>query len=193
MAKKRQIDFETKRRVTSPIARCRWARLSDPDTTYKEEGEYRITIELNRSNPDHAGFIAEVEEAYAEGLEEAVANALPDDAKRWPAFRADEKDPDVLLFSAKMRATTAAGGTRRPALFDKAGAPFVSDEWVRNGSRVRVNAVIRPWMTQVGFGMQNYLNAVQIVELASADTAEAYGFDATEEANDSWEFDEAGA
>lgn len=182
--------FETRKTLTSPPVVCRYPRLNNPDTKWKEEGEYSLAMVLDTSLPEHAAFVEQLEAVWAEALAEAEALEPKKSQKRADKpWKTDEEDPALLILRPKMRAkTTKRDGTivdRRPALFDAKGKPMSTETWIKGGSTVRVNFTLSPFLTpSIGFGLAVYLNAVQGVRLVETDSFEAYGFDAVDDSPD---------
>lgn len=179
---KKDIKFESGARLTTPILRCRYPRLNNPDTKWKPEGEYSIVLELSTAEPEQAAFLERLDELW----DVALAEAQDYDAKKakkilGKPWKVDEEDPSLFLLRAKTRASyEKSDGTkveRRPPLFAADGQPLAADVWIKGGSTVRAQIGFAPFMTALGFGVAAYLNAVQGINLIETDTAESYGFD----------------
>lgn len=181
---------------TSPKGTFKFPRLNEPDTKFKEEGEYSVKLVVN---PDDAGvqeLIEKIDAAAAECLEAAKdAEKTPAKAKKWETkylpyadVEDDEGEPTGEIefkFSMKASGTNKKTGKawkRSPALFDAKGKPLGKDApQIWGGTIGKVNFEIIPYRPtiQVGASVKLALNAAQIIDLVSGGgsrDASEYGF-----------------
>lgn len=175
--------------MTTPKAPCLWPKLSEPDTKFKEEGEYSISVILTpeqaeplikRATEYYEKFIAEQTQLLnsKKPLKRADIGAWKDDVDK------DGNPTGNVRFSMKMKASIVSKKTGKkmefkPAVFDKYGAP--TEASFGSGSAVKVNFEVYPWYTAaLGAGLSFSLRAVQILEVRSAipSNAKDFGFTA---------------
>lgn len=184
----------------TPKGVASWPRLHEPDTKFKDEGEYSIKLRLSGSAA--AELVAVLEAAADESYEAAKKQIAEAKAKeKNPKRRAEIKErADVPYkelyendeptgeyeFNFKMKASgvskkTGKPWTRKPAVFNAKGKPMSDEEKAKvgGGSVVKVAYEITPFYTAaLGAGVSLRLEAVQVLELKSfqARDASAFGF-----------------
>lgn len=180
-------------KLTTPKAPCMWPKLDEPDTKFKEEGEYSITVVMTPEDAEPLTAKAEAhlntfikEQAKLLGKKTiARANTSP-----WkPDTDQDGNETGNVRFNIKMKASAITKSGRKleftPAVFDAYGKPI--DPSFGSGSLVRVNFEVVPWYSAaLGAGVQFRLNAVQVLESrgkSKSDNAKDYGFDVVEAAD----------
>lgn len=177
--------------LTTPTAPCLWPRLRVPDTTFKPEGEYSISLVLTEveaevlrsvSSAHLAKFIEEQKKLLGK-KSLSMANSSP--------FKADSdkegNETGKVRVSFKMKASVVSKKTGNkmdftPAVFDKFGQPYTGD--LGNGSKCRVNFEVNPWYSAaLGAGISFRLRAVQVLEVkasSGATDAKSFGFETSE-------------
>lgn len=175
--------------ISTPTGTAIWPKLNEPDTRFKEEGEYQVTLRLLKK--EAAPLIEVIKQAHKARYQEELKNTGKPKLKvhDLPVAEVDGDDEAIdLRFKAPASGTTREGKKweKRIMLFDSKGKPL-GDEAPRigGGSRIRVNAEVSPWFVPaLGVGVTLRLNAVQVIELheggMSSKAASAYGFTAEE-------------
>lgn len=182
----------------TPKGTASWPRLHEPDTKFKDEGEYSIKIKLAGS--EAAELVAIIDGAHAESFEtnkKAIAEAKAKEKN--PKKRAELKErADVPYkecyendeptgeyeFNFKMKASGVSKKTgkpweRKPAVFNAKGKPLTPDERAKvgGGSIVKVAYEITQFYTAaLGAGVSLRLEAVQVIELKSFANKDAGSF-----------------
>ena len=179
-------------RMTSPKGVAKYPKLSEPDTRFKEDGEFNTKLLLDADAATTKEFIAVLKAAAEAAAEDAKADLKP--AKKttlevhYP-FKA-EIDPNSgeetgnIELSFKTAATykTKDGEVinRKIPLFDTKGKRIERKINVGSGSIIKVNFTPGPFYMANGnkAGITLYLEAVQIIQLKEwkGATAESYGF-----------------
>lgn len=186
MAKQKKEQFFT------PIGVFKYAHLNKPDTRYKEEGEYSVTVALDKDDKATTAFIKQIEalvEKQEEAAEAGFENASPKQKAAWKKkgitepvimpFFDDELDEEGdptgrVLFKFKTKATFEKDGKtmkKTVTLVDGKGQviPYKKRPLVYAGTEGRIAFT-------VGFSfiakdaeayMSFYLNQAQITQLAS--------------------------
>lgn len=191
-------------KLTTPQGVALWPKLAEPDTTFKEEGEYSVNLVLTEED---ATPIIEKAKAHLDKFIAAQAKLLGKKtiakANTTP-WREDEdretKEPTGnIRLNIKMKASTITKLGKKidftPAVFDKYGKP--TDASFGSGSLIRVNFEVNPWYSPaLGAGVQFRLVAVQVLEArghSKPTNAAECGFDVVESADLETLADEAGA
>lgn len=182
----------TRTKFTTPIGRAVWPRLNDADRRFKAEGEYKIDLRLNKSDPGVAEMLAELEAELKTHIEESRAAAKkakkPFELKNPPwAVVKDDNGEETGEIDLKFRMAASVKGKdgklgfeQKPALFDSKGTPTTAR--VGGGSRVRVQGVVNKWSTPLGCSMSLWLKGVQIIELRGpGGDASYFGFEPVED------------
>ena len=172
----------------TPKGIAKWATLGKPDTKYKKEGEYRVTLLLT---PQEA---KPIQELIDKGIEEAKAMWKADPKLKGKKIKeadvpygmdldkeGNETGKVKFTFKAKASGTRKDGTawTFRPMVFDAKGGKVPSNVSIFGGSIVRVSYEIYPWATvAAGAGVSLRMKAVQVIELKTLGErdASAYGF-----------------
>ena len=176
--------------ISTPVGTAVWPKLNEPDTRWKPEGEYTVSLRLDAADAD--ALIKEMttfyDEAYAwfcmyeKKKKLNKASSMP-----WSFVEDDkgEKTGEVdFKFKLKARVETRRGDsfTQKVVIFDSEGKPM--SEHVGGGSTIRVRGEMNPWFTSsLGFGISLWVKAVQVktlVEAAGGGTAKSFGFDSIE-------------
>ena len=204
-------DFPT---ITTPVGVAVWPKLNEPDTKWKDEGEFSVKLKLD--GEDAENLISQIKEFHAlaykvECEDHRGKKAKPPklkcaDPSYKPAVDEDEEEiPGVYLFNCKRRASgevkkgprAGTKWTARVMLFDSKGQPIPKNVEIWGGSLLKCSITLEPWYTpSLGFGIKLGLQAVKVLELVQRGQRSAadFGFDAEEEgytaAQDDLPFDE---
>lgn len=184
--------------LRTPAGVAKYPRLGSPDTKYKAEGEYKITLVLDRSEDGVEEFIESIEAAEAESVKAALAKGKGKKPKKADSPIKPHIDDDgnevegKVEVSFKMKASgTREDGTewsQRPAVVDAKKRP--TDAKVGAGSTVKVAYELSPYFTPaLGAGVSLRLKAVQVIDLVEysggGNSAAAFdeedGYETTEE------------
>lgn len=176
MAEKKKVE-----RFVSPKGIASYPYLTNPDTKFNPDGEYKVSLIVAGEDASKAiDFLTEKHQA-------AVAQAKKENAgKRVKAGELPciENDDGTVTFKFKMKAkvTPKKGDPfeQKPALFDAKGKPLTGETKVGGGSTIKVSYEVVPYYTAIaGAGVSLRLKAVQIIELkeySGGGNAESYGF-----------------
>lgn len=176
MAEKKKIE-----RFVSPKGFASYPYLTNPDTKFNQDGEYKVSLIVAGNDASKAiAFLTEQHEV-------AVAKAKQANAgKRVKAGEMPfiENDDGTVTFKFKLKAkVTPKNGApfeQRPVLFDAKGKPLTGEYKVGGGSTIKISYEVVPYYTAIaGAGVSLRLKAVQIIELkeySGGGTAESYGF-----------------
>ena len=184
----------TKRQIlTSPKGVAKYITVITPDTKFKAEGEYRVTLLLPKDSDEAKSLIAKIEVGMQESMAAATKENKGKKVKSAVAPYKDDTDKEGnetgnVAFTFKAKASgKRQDGTEwdfKPTLYDAKGARLTTLKAVWGGSEVKVAFEIRPYFTQmVGAGVTLSLQAVQIIKLVTGTggrDASAYGFGAEE-------------
>lgn len=176
MAEKKKAE-----RFVSPKGIASYPYLTNPDTKFNPDGEYKVSLIVAGDAASKAiDFLTEQHEV-------AVAKAKKENAGK----RVKESElPFIVLddgtvtfkFKLKAKVTPKKGDPfeQKPALFDAKGKPLTGEPKVGGGSVVKVSYEVVPYYTAIaGAGVSLRLKAVQIIELkeySDGGNAESYGF-----------------
>ena len=176
MAEKKKVE-----RFVSPKGIASYPYLTNPDTKFNPDGEYKVSLIVAGDDASKAiDFLTEKHNA-------AVAQAKKENAGKrvkegeLPCI---ENDDGTVTFKFKMKAkvTPKKGDPfeQKPALFDAKGKPLTGEPKVGGGSTIKVSYEVVPYYTAIaGAGISLRLKAVQIIELkeySGGGNAESYGF-----------------
>lgn len=175
-------------RYVTDIGVAVYPYLTEPDTEYNPEGEYKVKLRLS---PDAQVYdskrksLGTIQEFLDEMQEKSIEKAKQENKgkiKEADAPYSFDDDSGDLLVNFKLRAsgTTRDGKefTQAPALFDAKGNPFEGEE-IWGGSKIKVSFEVVPFYTKlIGAGITLRLKAAQIIELRQGGgaSAENYGF-----------------
>lgn len=172
-------------RYTTPKGTAKYPWLSEPDTKFNPDGDYKVTLVLPVEEADTIiQFLDEqmsASEAKAKkenpGKKVKVADA---------PYKVDEDNGNVEInFKLKARVNMQNGDSfeQKPALFDAKGKPL-QDVNVGGGSKIKVSYECVPFYTAlIGAGVSLRLRAVQVIDLVEFTggvAASAYGFEEEE-------------
>ena len=185
---------ERKRAVIhkSPAGIAQYPRLTKPDTKFKADGEYKLTLIL--PGAEAQPLIEMIDTAMGESLVQArrdnpskakTIKAATD--KPYKAETDDEgNDTGNYKFNFKMAAKITSKKTgesweQKPDLFDAKGKVLVNPN-IGGGSKVKVAFELFPFYTPlVGAGVSLRLRAVQVLDLVEYNSRSAAGYGFGEE------------
>lgn len=193
-----------KKQLTTPIAVFKYAHLNKADTRYKDEGEYSVTVAMDKDDPETEAFIEQLEALVPEQeakAQEGWDNASPRQKAAWKKPKKGDPitEPTIMpfyeeeldeageptgrvLFKFKTKATFERDGRtvkKQVTLVDGRGSviPAKKRPLVYAGTEGRVAFT-------VGYAfiakdaeafMSFYLNQVQITKLSSGGGGSAFG------------------
>ena len=151
--------------------------LGKPDTKFKPEGQYKITLRL--SEEAAKPLIDKLRPLQDAAIAEAKKNPKNKGKKltvhdTHKVVLDDNGDPTGEVdFSFKMTASGISKKTNqpwamKPDLFDAHGQPLGSDVAVWGGSLVKVSFEAVAYDKPIGCGLSLRLNAVQVIKLVSS-------------------------
>jgi hypothetical protein len=168
--------------ITTPAGIARYPHLNRPDKKYKEEGEFKVNLEM--SNEDAEPFIKQIEAIFAAFLAEKKAELKKDKLKQHDAPWSENDGMTQLKLRVKAMGKTKDGETfsRQPKLFNAAGEVITDN--IGGGSKLKAAVVPYLWYTAaLGAGVTLQPKAVQVLDLVTwgdGGSAAAYGFDVSE-------------
>jgi len=180
------IDRKKLPRGITAAGRAVWPKLNEPDTKFKEEGEFSVKLELSGEAAEN------MKSTIREFATKAYSIECEDKGKKklkkadLPFKQATDQDgediADTFLFNFKRKAsgTTKAGKAWQATvtLFDSQKKKVTAEVW--GGSKLRVAYTLVPWYNPtLGFGIKLELGAVQVLDLVTRGerSASDYGFE----------------
>lgn len=162
-------------KLTTPVGVAKWAWVSKADTKFNSEGEFKVTLVLDKdaAEPLIETIEKELKEFYS-GLKAQGKKRIKEASKPYGEEVDDEGDPTG---NVEFKFKSKAKFVPRIPIFDSVGKPMTGVElW--SGSRIKVNTTLAPYSAGIGEGMAMRLNAVQVIDLVqgSNGSAEGYGF-----------------
>lgn len=179
----------------TPAGTFVWPRLGEPDTKFKDAGEY--SLKLRMSAEDAQPLIDRLEPLFEAAVEEgrqAFANLPIANRKKLkeltinpffsPDYDEDENETGDVLFKFVMTASgtnkkTGKPWSRKPGVFD-AKRRVMDGSLVWGGTIGKVSFTTGPYFVagQGACGLSLRLDAVQVLDLVSGGerSGEAYGF-----------------
>lgn len=193
-------------RMVTPIGIAQYPYLTSPDTKFNPDGEYRVNLILDPSDPGVQEFLEKLEELAEEAVE-AEREKLRSAAKNpklgeKAASQVQPQEPYseeldsegeptgrfIVKFKSKAKVKRKDGSefSIAPKLFDAQGKPWNLEETVMGGARIRVNFTPRGYYVAgtKAAGISLQLNAVQIIENSNGGDASFFGFAAVETKGD---------
>ena len=178
--------------ITTPAGIARYPHLNRPDKKFKEEGEFKVNLEM--SSEDAEPFIKQIEALFApfvsakliELNNKAAMEGLPKKTKlKMHSAPWEENDGQTVL---KLRVKAVGKGkdgetfSRAPKLFNASGEVITDN--IGGESKLRAAVVPYFWYTaSLGAGVTLQPKAVQVLDLVTwgdGGSATAYGFDVSE-------------
>lgn len=179
---------------TSPKGVFKWPKLTAPDTKFKEEGEYSVSLVIPSDTPGVDELVKMADDAAAASLAQAKKDAkTPAIAKKWttkylPYKNEEDEDGEEtgnIEFKFSMKASgvskkTGEPWSRKPALFDARGRGLPATVQIWGGTVGKIAFQLQPYAStpQSGASVKFALEAAQILDLVSNGQKEAgaYGF-----------------
>ena len=174
--------------LTTPKGIAKWAKLNKPDTKFKADGEYSITLLLDPEDAATIEFVDGLKKANEVGFGAATK---ADPKKKYTKMGMkikDDTDKDgtptgklAVSFACKAAGTRKDGSAwaYRPAVLDAKGKPVPADVLIYGGSVVKIAYSIRHTAMPTGSFYTSFnLKAVQVIVLKSQSDRDAayYGF-----------------
>jgi hypothetical protein len=168
----------------------KYAYLTEPDTKFNADGEYKanLTLSLEQAQPLIDRLEAEYNEAYQAECADKKKKSLKKADMPWEI---DEEEGTVVLkFKLKAKIESAKKGTiiRRVKVFDSKGKLVANPKNMKIGGGTTAKLAFQPyfWFSpSVGFGLQLQLEACQIINLVEYGAGDQdYGFGEEEDGFD---------
>jgi len=162
-------------KLTTPMGVAKYCWLNKPDTKFNSEGEYKVTLVLDKE--DSEPVIEKIEEVLSDHLEDIKMSGNKK-VKKGPLPYAEEEDDEGnptgnVEFKFKTKATIKP----KIPMFDSKGTPM-SGVNVWAGSKIKVNSLLYPYLAPIGAGISLKLNAVQVLDLVQGGGGtEGFGFE----------------
>lgn len=181
-----------KQRITTPAGIAKFPHLNTPDTKWKKEGQYKVTLVLEESAPGVEKFLKFLRDAEAEVKNDArkspkTAKYQLASAIRPHVKKDDEGNEEEVEGFVEVSFKTTATGTRNDGskwerkvrMFDAKGNP--TNAKVGSGSKLKVSFTHEPYIAAASrsYGIALYLEAVQVLELVEfggSAKAQDFGF-----------------
>ena len=174
--------------LTSPKGVAKWAKLNKPDTKFKVDGEYSITLLLDPEDAATIEFADSLRKAHETGFSQAKKDNPKKKFQLMDIKVKDDTDKDgtptgklAVSFACKAAGTRKDGSVwaYRPAVLDAKGKPVPADVLIYGGSVIKVAYSIRHTAMPTGSFYTTFnLKAVQVIVLKSQSDRDAafYGF-----------------
>jgi hypothetical protein len=169
--------------ITTPVGIARYPHLNRPDKKYKEEGEYKVNLEM--SSEEAEPFIKQVEALFSEFVAAKKVELKKEKLKLHDAPWQENDGQTILKLRVKAIGKSKKTGetfNRTPKLFNASGEEITDN--IGGGSKLKAAIVPYCWYTaSLGAGITLQPRAVQVLDLVTwgdGGSASAYGFDVTE-------------
>jgi len=178
---------EKKKAPITPIAPCIYPFLKKPDTRWKKEGEYRVTLIFDSEDE----FLKEIEEKARKEFDIAKNNLKPAQAAKLKFIspikpEVDDDDNPTGNMRLNFKSNTQYSKDEevyriKLKLFDSQGQPIVNVPNFGNGSKMAISFNPIGTVVKDEFYLTLWINAVQIIELIEYNPdGSSYGFEKTE-------------
>jgi hypothetical protein len=197
---------------TTPVGEALYPRLNEPDTKFKDHGEYSVKLILKEE--DAQKLIEKLRPLHEEAIKEAekeFKKLKPAQKKKLKQvsvndfyeaeYDEEENETGRFIFNFKTAASGISKKTgkkweRKVPVFDsKRKAVNLSKVQIWSGTTMRIAFDVGPYFVNATgmAGITLYLNAVQIIELVNGGqrSAASYGFEEEEDGFDVAEADPA--
>lgn len=179
-----------KKNPITPVAPCLYPFLKKPDTRWKKEGEYKVSLVFDQDDD----FVAKVEKKAKKEFALKKKDMKPADAKKVEfvspvKVEVDENDKEtgnvILGFKSNAQFTdkkTDEVVKVKMKIFDAQGKAIEDIPNIGNGSKLSVafkaiGSVIKDRKGNIDFYLSLWMNAVQLVELIEYNPdGSSYGF-----------------
>lgn len=200
-AEEEDITLANQKRFVTPVGIAKFPWLTTPDTRFNKDGEYRVSLLLDPSDPEAQEFLAKLDELHSEAIEKIkqdlisqaknpklgeriAASIVPQEPYREELDQEGEPTGRIeVRFKSKAKFTRKDGTevVITPRIFDAKAKPWDLTVPVYGGSKIRVNFTPNPYYVAAtkAAGISLQLNAVQVLEAAQrGGDAGFYGFSA---------------
>jgi len=168
--------------ITTPVGIARYPHLNRPDTKYKQEGEFKVNLEM--SSEDAEPFIKQIEAIFSEFVADKKRELKKDKLKLHDAPWLENDGQTILKLRVKAVGKNKEGETfsRAPKLFNASGNVITDN--IGGGSKLQAAVVPYCWYTaSLGAGITLQPKAIMVHDLVTwgdGGSASAYGFDVVE-------------
>ena len=194
-----------KKNPVTPVAPCLYPFLNKPDTRWKKEGEYKVSLVFDQDDE----FITKVEKKAKKVFAEKKKSMKPADAKKVEFVSPikqevddNEKETGNVILGFKSNAQFVDKNTDevtkvKMKVFDAQGKKIEDIPNIGNGSKLSISfnpmgSVIKDRKGNIDFYLSLWMNAVQLVELIEYNPdGSSYGFGKEEGGYESEEEDDA--
>jgi len=178
-------------RFVSPKGVAVWPRLNEPDTKFKQEGEYTVSLAYDSDDAEYNKLVKFLEKRRDELFQEFLSEnpKKKKSAEVAPVFteETDENGDETgrMLLKFKMRASgvskrTGKPFTMRPDIFDAKGKKIEVAPQIGGGSTLKVSFELGGHFVESAkkFYLSLRLVAVQVIDLVEFGqrNAKDYGF-----------------
>jgi hypothetical protein len=179
--------FATPIKITTPIGTAKYPWITEPDTKFNPDGEYRVEL-IMESGDDTAALFDKLNSYRDASVAEYKKAAGGKAVKVTTHFPMMTLEDGTISIKAKLKSkvTTKTGRSwdQRPALFDARGAAITNDIRIGSGSRMRLSIEVSAFNAPAigGVGISLRLRGVQVIEVREprATSASDFGFGAEE-------------
>jgi len=169
----------------SIAAESLYPHLNRPDVRFNENGEYKVTLKVPKS--DASEMVKIIDQACEDSLAKAEKENKGKKVKVAP--KPYKEESGFVFFKYKLKASgvnrkTNETFTQRPQLFDAKKNPLNQTTNIWGGSIMKVAYQLIPYYTaMLGAGVSQRLKAVQIIKLVEGKSENIFkeedGFEAT--------------
>ncbi len=178
-------------RIVSPKGIAVWPRLNEPDTKFKQEGEYTVALAYDGDDAACNKLIAGLEklrdEEFAKWLSENPKKKKAAEVAPVYTDEVDEEGDETgrKLLKFKMRASgiskkTKKHFTMKPDIFDAQGRKMANPPQIGGGSELKVSFEVGGFFVESAkkFYLTLRMVAVQVIDLVEFGSRKAgdYGF-----------------
>ena len=191
--KAKQIFAEKQERAVSPKGEASYPFLTEPQTKWKPEGEYKVNLMMDK-NKATAAFIAHLEsvrDEFYDTLMEQLPKSKASKLSKREVYEDEYDDEDEETGKVIFKFSTVAGGISRktgkpwtftPRLFDSGANRIKAKIKIGQGSILQINYTPSAYKlnTDSSVGCKMYLNDVMIHVLEEIGGGDS-GFEASED------------
>jgi hypothetical protein len=170
-------------KFTTPKGVFKYPRLNEPDTKFKDGGEYSVKVIFTPDELD--SLLKELQPLQDEAVEagKAAWDELPKASQKKSPFKvndlvaddydADDEETGNVVMSFKLLASgtnkkTSKEWSRKPVIFDAKRAIMAKPPSIWGGTVGRVCFTVSPYFTATaGAGLSLRISSVQILDLVS--------------------------
>lgn len=194
-------EYAKKDTFITPVGIFKWASLGKPDTKFKAEGEYRVTMSLPKDAPETVKFLTKLDADYKAAIQ-AVKEQLAADPKTKarvktvktsnlpykPELDQEGNETGNVLVNFKAKASGVrkdkTAWSFKPGVFDAKRNPIPSTVGIWGGSKGKVAYQVDGYYVSASqeAGLSLKLQSAQILDLKSGSGKDAASFGFEEEA-----------